>query len=106
MEVLELQNGQPMLYGPQKEYGIVLDEHMMPKAVKAGETGSENFLVHDEQSEPSAFIASSLGAAGLPAPIGVFRAVRRPTYDEMLVEQVETAEQKSKRTIEDVLANR
>jgi 2-oxoglutarate ferredoxin oxidoreductase subunit beta len=55
-------------------------------------------LVHDEhRDDPSlAFMLSRLSHAGRgPTPIGVFRDVERPVYDELMAEQVERAKARS-----------
>ena len=43
----------------------------------------QNLLVHDETSEFCSLVVSRLGAPDFPTPIGVFRAVERPSYDEL-----------------------
>ncbi len=62
--------------------------------METAEVGEEALLVHDEQREsPSmAFGLSRLahGPTG-PLPIGVFRNIERPVYDELMTEQLETA---------------
>jgi 2-oxoglutarate ferredoxin oxidoreductase subunit beta len=55
-------------------------------------------LFHDEQArEPSlAYLLSRMRYPEFPEPIGVFRAVDRPMYDEELNRQVETAKEKGR----------
>jgi 2-oxoglutarate ferredoxin oxidoreductase subunit beta len=57
--------------------------------------GEENILVHDEQApEPTlAYLLSRMGPPDFPTPIGVFRAIDKPIYDRMLMEQVEKAKE-------------
>jgi 2-oxoglutarate ferredoxin oxidoreductase subunit beta len=59
--------------------------------------------VHDETSELSALILSRLGGPGFPTPIGVFRAVTRPSYDQLLNQQVERASAGNRTTVQDLL---
>ena len=56
--------------------------------------GEEALLVHDAHAEDPT-IAFALGRLGYPlpgpAPIGVFRDVERPVYDELMAAQLEEA---------------
>ena len=49
--------------------------------------------IHYERYETAgyAFALASLARPDFPLPIGVFRAVERPSYDQMLHEQVDHA---------------
>ena len=50
-------------------------------------------LVHDEtRDDPSiAFLLSRMDYPEYPVPVGVIRAVRRPTYDELMTQQIDLA---------------
>jgi 2-oxoglutarate ferredoxin oxidoreductase subunit beta len=70
---------------------------MEPEVVQLGKGITEDdLLFHDEKSaEPSlAYLLSRMRYPEFPEPIGVFRAVDRPKYDEELRKQVEAAKQK------------
>jgi 2-oxoglutarate ferredoxin oxidoreductase subunit beta len=56
--------------------------------------GEENLLVHDEQaSEPTlAYLLSRMGPPDFPVPLGVFRAIDKPVYSQLLTEQVQNAQ--------------
>ena len=56
----------------------------------------DDLLFHDEKApEPSlAYLLSRMRHPEFPEPIGVFRAVDRPRYDEMLNDQIGNARQK------------
>ena len=61
------------------------------------EAGEDALLVHDEHHEPSslAFALSRIAHTPHgPTPIGVFRDVERPVYDELMAEQIATAKEK------------
>jgi 2-oxoglutarate ferredoxin oxidoreductase subunit beta len=65
--------------------------------VEVGSNGDAGLLVHDAKHvEPSlAFALSRLTMATVgAAPIGVFRDVERPVYDDLMAEQLETAREK------------
>lgn len=91
--ILELEHGKPMIFGKDREKGIRLSG-MEPEVVTLGEGVSEgDLLVHDEAAkEPSlAYFLSRMHYPDFPEPIGVFRAVERPKYDEMLNRQIDEA---------------
>jgi len=91
--VLELEHGKPMIFGKDRDKGIRLNG-MEPEVVQLGKGITEDDLVfHDEKSpEPSlAYILSRMRYPDFPEPIGVFRAVDRPKYDEELNGQLDRA---------------
>jgi 2-oxoglutarate ferredoxin oxidoreductase subunit beta len=90
---LELEHGKPLVFGKDRDKGIRLNG-MDPEVVKLGNgITEEDLLVHDEQAtEPSlAYLLSRMRQPEFPEPIGVFRAVDRPKYDELLNAQVQQA---------------
>jgi 2-oxoglutarate ferredoxin oxidoreductase subunit beta len=91
--VLYLEHGKPMRFGKQSEKGIRLNG-LRPEVVRVADVGEENLLVHDEQaSEPTlAYLLSRMGPPDFPIPLGVFRAVDKPVYSQLLTEQVRTAQ--------------
>ena len=95
--ILELEHGEPMVFGKERDKGIRLDG-LEPEIVHLGDgVGEEDLLVHDEQApEPSlAYLLSRMRHPEFPEPIGVLRAVDRPKYDHMLNDQIEEARSKS-----------
>jgi 2-oxoglutarate/2-oxoacid ferredoxin oxidoreductase subunit beta len=101
--VVEIEHGKPLRFGKSKEKGIVLDQQLRPKIVRVDEVGEDELYVHDEQSDLSAVLISRLGAPDFPTPIGVFRAVERPSYDQLLNQQVERASAGNRTTVQDLL---
>ena len=92
-----------MLFGKNKERGIRLgcNNGASPETVDlpGGGTSEGDILVHDE-TEPSgavAYLLSRFTRPEFPVPIGVFRAVKRPTYDELAETQIATASAKKGR---------
>ncbi len=88
---ITLEHGKPLIFGKQRDKGIRL-KGMEPEVVTLGERVVEDdLLVHDELSpEPSlAYLLSRMRYPEYPEPIGVFRAVDRPKYDEELNRQIE-----------------
>ena len=50
-------------------------------------------VVHDERPNASSYagVLATLRRPDFPVPVGVFRAVEKPTYEEMLQAQVDSA---------------
>lgn len=91
--VLYLEHGQPMRFGKQGEKGIRLNG-LVPEVVAVADVGEENLLVHDERArEPTlAYLLSRMGPPDFPMPLGVFRAIDKPVYSQLLAEQVHRAQ--------------
>jgi len=66
-----------------------------PEVVTIGENGVtvDDLLVHDiHQKDPSvAFMLARMEYPEFPQPVGIFRAVERATYEDMLVAQIDAA---------------
>jgi len=91
---IRLEHGQPIRFGADGEKGVRLTEEARVEIVDVADVGVEGLLVHDEhRKEPSlAFMLSRLAhSTHKPTPIGVFRDVDRPVYDELMAEQLEAA---------------
>jgi 2-oxoglutarate ferredoxin oxidoreductase subunit beta len=90
--VLFLEHGQPMRFGKSMEKGIRL-KGLTPEVVNVADVDERQLLVHDEcATEPTlAYFLSRMGPPDFPTPVGVFRAIRKPTYDEELMAQVQAA---------------
>tara|TARA_B110000438_G_scaffold289702_1_gene324559 strand:+ start:75 stop:1100 length:1026 start_codon:yes stop_codon:yes gene_type:complete len=89
--LIDLHHGQPILFGSDKEKGVVSrDGEAM--IVDVAEVGEDSILVHDETREdPSrAFSLSRLSNTPYtPTPVGVFRAVEREEYSSSLKAQID-----------------
>ncbi|MBD0330445.1 MAG: 2-oxoacid:ferredoxin oxidoreductase subunit beta [Thermoleophilia bacterium] len=89
-----LQHGQPIRFGADGERGVVQRADGSCEIVDVADAGEDALLVHDEHHpHPSlAFALSRLSHEPVgPLPLGVFRAVERPVYDELMEEQIATA---------------
>ncbi len=87
---IELEHGKPLIFGKNRDKGIRLNG-MNPEIVELGKGISEDdLLFHDEQApEPSlAYLLSRMSYPEFPEPIGVFRSVDRPVYDNLLNAQI------------------
>lgn len=91
--VLELEHGKPLIFGKNRDKGIRLNG-MDPEVVELGKGISEDdLLFHDEKAtEPSlAYLLSRMRGPEFPEPIGVFRAVDHPRYEEEVNQQIADA---------------
>jgi 2-oxoglutarate ferredoxin oxidoreductase subunit beta len=86
---LLLEHGKPLVFGKNRDKGIRL-RGLEPEVVTIGEHAASeaDLVMHDESAEHSglAFFLSQFDAPKFPVPLGVFRAVRQPTYEEMNVQ--------------------
>jgi 2-oxoglutarate ferredoxin oxidoreductase subunit beta len=96
--VLYLEHGKPMVFGKNRDKGIRMNG-ALPEVVTIGENGiTENdLLVHDIYlKDPSvAFMLARMESPEFPQPVGIFRAIERPTYEDMMEDQIEAAVAKS-----------
>ena len=87
---LELEHGKPLIFGKNREKGIRLNG-MNPEIVELGKGISEDdLLFHDEKApEPTlAYLLSRMRYPEFPEPIGVFRDIDHPKYDELMNAQI------------------
>ncbi len=94
--VLYLEHGQPMVFGKNKDRGIRLNG-LTPEVVELGNGITEaDLLVHDAHAEnPTlAWMLSRMEPPHFPVPVGVFRAVQKPTFAEQTVAQIQQARAK------------
>lgn len=90
---VELEHGKPLIFGKDRDKGIRLNG-LEPEVVELGKGITEDdLLFHDERaSEPSlAYLLSRMRQPEFPEPIGVFRAIDAPKYDEQVNAQVESS---------------
>jgi 2-oxoglutarate ferredoxin oxidoreductase subunit beta len=94
--VVWLEAGQAVRFGADASKGVRVSQRGSLEVVDVAAVGEDALLVHDPQAdEPElAFALSRLGNidAGV-TPLGVFRAVKRPAYDDAARAQVAAAQQ-------------
>lgn len=98
-EAIFIENGQPMIFGTNKDKGIRLDG-FKPQVVSLNEGYSADDLwIHDESDIFKAQILTRIfddpkQEHHLPRPFGVFYQAVRPCYEDMMQQQIEEAKQK------------
>jgi 2-oxoglutarate/2-oxoacid ferredoxin oxidoreductase subunit beta len=91
--MIVLKHGEPMIFGKEHDKGIRL-VGLHPEVVELGNGVSEkDLLIHDEQAEEPhlAYMLSRMSWPQFPVPVGVFRAIQRPTHDQLVQGQIDDA---------------
>ncbi|MEK9135529.1 MAG: 2-oxoacid:ferredoxin oxidoreductase subunit beta [Bacteroidota bacterium] len=94
--VVYLEHGKPLVFGKQKEKGIRLNG-FTPEVVNTteGKYSVNDLLVHNEQDSTLAFIlANMIHDPELPRAMGVFLAIDRTPYEELVQQQIAKAKAK------------
>jgi 2-oxoglutarate/2-oxoacid ferredoxin oxidoreductase subunit beta len=91
---IRLVHGEPIRFGPDGRRGVVLEGDGSLRIAEVADVGADALLVHDaEREDPSlAFSLSRLSHTPVgPTPIGLFRRVQRPVYDDLMQGQLDDA---------------
>jgi len=104
---LHLKNGEPMVFGKNREKGIRLTDSGL-EVVKIGENGitEKDLLVHDQYSQDPGIhlMLAKMNPPNFPVALGVIRSAMFPTYDDMVEEQITYAKANSKiKNMDDLL---
>jgi 2-oxoglutarate ferredoxin oxidoreductase subunit beta len=92
-ETLMLEQGQPLIFGANRDKGIRLDGYI-PQLVSLNEYSADDLWIHDEKDFYKAQILVRMfdnpaNIGHMPRPFGVFFENERPCYEDMLNLQVE-----------------
>jgi 2-oxoglutarate/2-oxoacid ferredoxin oxidoreductase subunit beta len=92
---IRLEHGRPIRYGVDGARGLVRRADATLASVDVADVGEDALLVHDAHAEDPS-VAFALSRIADPTslqdtPIGVFRSVERPSYDQLVNAQVATA---------------
>ncbi len=105
---IHLKNGEPMIFGKTKEKGIMLKSTKL-EVVTIGVNGvtEDDLLIHDQyQQDPGIHLMLAKMAPPLyPVAVGVIRSAMYPTYDDLVVDQINHAKATSKIKCMDDLLN-
>lgn len=106
--MLVLEAGKPMLFGKERNKGIRLNGTQL-EVVEVGKNGItlDDILVHDPTQENAGIhtMLATMKRPDFPVAIGVIRNVSRPTYNELLEDQLVQAREQSKIHCMDDLLN-
>ena len=103
--LLYLEHGKPLIFGKDRGKGIRLNG-LRPEVVNVGkDCGPDDLLIHDETTDDPtlAMLLSRMTGPDFPEPVGVFRSVRKPCYEELLNRAAESEiAKKGKGTVADL----
>jgi 2-oxoglutarate ferredoxin oxidoreductase subunit beta len=95
--ILYLEHGKPMIFGKDHDKGIRLNG-THPEVVNLGNGVSpDDLLIHDEKArEPTlAYLLSRMAQPEFPEPVGVFRCVDCPPYEQRVHDQIASAKEQA-----------
>jgi 2-oxoglutarate ferredoxin oxidoreductase subunit beta len=88
---LFLEHGKPMIFGKDRNKGIRLNG-ITPEVVEIGKgCAIDDLLIHDEKADQPtlSYLLSRMVYPQFPECMGVYRNVRRPTYEELMDGQID-----------------
>ncbi|MBR3304086.1 MAG: 2-oxoacid:ferredoxin oxidoreductase subunit beta [Bacteroidales bacterium] len=98
-KTIVLKDGEPMIFGKNRDKGIMLDGLNL-KVVKLGENGisEKDLLVHDSKADNFGIHSMLVNMKGpdFPVALGVIRDVADKSYEESVAAQVEDVRAKAK----------
>jgi 2-oxoglutarate ferredoxin oxidoreductase subunit beta len=93
-----LRHGERIRFGAEDEKGVVQYADGSLRVVDVSETGENSLFVHDA-AHAQASLAFALSRITFETdgavPVGIFRQVERPVYDDLMSEQLEHAREHS-----------
>jgi 2-oxoglutarate ferredoxin oxidoreductase subunit beta len=104
--LIELKHDQPLIFGKNRDKGIRLNGYKLEVVSLGKGVAESDLLAYDETDSDSslAFLLSREGRPSFPVPVGVFRDVTLPTYDELLGQQIDQAQaKKGKGSLKDLI---
>jgi 2-oxoglutarate ferredoxin oxidoreductase subunit beta len=101
--VLELQHGEPLLFGAQKDKGIRFDCNVRPEIVTGKDLGSA--YVWDEMADnpAPAMALATMKEDTFPVPIGVFRRREKPEFASVLHAQIGKAKAQRQESLRELI---
>jgi 2-oxoglutarate ferredoxin oxidoreductase subunit beta len=100
--VIEIEHGKPLIFGKNRDKGIRLNGMQLEVVELNKGIPEDDLLFHDEKmQEPTlAYLLSRMRHPEFPEPIGIFRDVDRPRYEERMNLQIEEARAKRSGNLE------
>ncbi len=106
--MLILKNGEPMVFGKNKEKGLILKGTRLEVA-EIGKNGTslDHILIHDQYDQDPGIhtMLAKLAPPHFPMVFGVIRSAMFPTYDDLVEEQIKYAKETSPIKNVDALLN-
>jgi 2-oxoglutarate ferredoxin oxidoreductase subunit beta len=90
---IELEHGKPLIFGKNRDRGIRLNG-LSPEVVdlSTGKFSHDDLLFHDEKADPALVnVLARMRHPEFPEPIGVFRAIEQPVYEDQVIDQIDAS---------------
>jgi 2-oxoglutarate ferredoxin oxidoreductase subunit beta len=103
-----LEHGKPMLFGKNKEFGLVQDGNHMKVAQIGNGISLEDVLVHDAKCEDPTrhYQLARMALPEFPIAMGVIRSFDSSVYEDMLYAQISQIRSASKiRNMDDLMTS-
>ncbi len=95
-KTMTLQHGEKLIFGKEKDKAIILkggQNGLIPEIANVADVSPDDIPTFDEAADiPAlAYLLSQLNELEFPVPLGVFRKVNQPTYEDLLNNQIDQA---------------
>ena len=89
--ILRLQDGEPLIFGKENKKGIRLNGLQAETIDITDSTNLSTLLVHNQKSEDPlmAHLLSGMDFPDFPVPMGIFRQVEHPQFEESVETQIQ-----------------
>jgi 2-oxoglutarate ferredoxin oxidoreductase subunit beta len=93
--VVYLEHGKPLIFGRNRDKGLRMNGET-PEVVELAKVSADDLIIHNEKAaEPTmAYLLARMHHPEYPEPLGVFRAVDKPTYEDLMMGQIAAAREK------------
>ncbi len=95
--IVQLEHGKPLIFGKNRDKGIRLNGLKLEVVQLGNGIGEKDLLVHDEHYPDPAYsflLAHMDRNEGFPTPIGVFRSLDVPCYEDLVNSQIREVQEK------------
>jgi 2-oxoglutarate/2-oxoacid ferredoxin oxidoreductase subunit beta len=89
LETVYLEHGEPVRFGADREWGIRLEGMKIEKVFLGEGADAGSCLVWDETNPVLATLMAHLLPPHFPTPVGVLRAVEKPSFEEAVSAQIQ-----------------
>ena len=93
--VIVLEENMPMIFGKWKDKGLILDGTQFRVVSLEKDYSKSDIIVHNPKDRTLGLILSEMTYnEDLPVPIGIFYKENKPTYDSMMIDQINKSKNK------------